>query len=308
MDNADFHIEFARYADHLPDLRAVREPVFIVEQAVPAELEWDEQDPLSVHVIARDKDNNPIGTARLTPEHGIGRMAVLAPWRGRGVGSALLEALIEHARSKPCPFLELHAQTHAISFYERFGFTAFGPEYDEAGIPHRSMRLVFSNSNKPDDDALQHAGTHHELATLTLSIIQQARNDLVIYSRDLDPPLLGSRDSLDALRSFAIGSRAAHARILVHDLRRAIQEGHGVIALAQRLPSKFSIRVVEEEPDVQYAAAFVLNDRPGYVFRPNASRPDASACMHGPARQRQLLGYFNEVWERARPASELRPL
>ena len=310
MDNTDFHIEFARYADHLSDLRAVREPVFILEQSVPAELEWDEKDPLSIHVIARDNESNPIGTARLTPEHGIGRMAVLAPWRGRGVGSALLEALIQHAQTNRRPFLELHAQTHAISFYERFGFTAFGPEYDEAGIPHRSMRLVLTHKDvEPlDAAALQHASTHHELAKLTLSIIQQARNDLAIYSHDLDPPLLGSRDSLDALRSFAIGSRAAHTRILVHDLRRAIQEGHGIIALAQRLPSKFSIRVIEEEPDVQYAAAFVLNDRPGYVFRPNASRADASACMHGPARQRQLLGYFNEVWERARPASELRPL
>ena len=142
MNASDFRIELADYAEHLADLRAVREPVFILEQGCPIELEWDELDPQSVHALARDAAGAPIGTARLTPLPTIGRMAVLAPWRGRGVGAALLQYLIDHARKLGHASLELHAQTHAIGFYERFGFIAFGPEYDEAGIPHRSMRLA----------------------------------------------------------------------------------------------------------------------------------------------------------------------
>lgn len=306
MDASDIRIEFARYPEDLPALRAVREPVFILEQAVPPELEWDAEDAQSIHVIARAPDGNPIGTARLTPQYSIGRMAVLAPWRGRGVGSALLAALIDKARELAYPFLELHAQTHAISFYEGFGFVAFGPEYDEAGIAHRSMRR--SLTTEADETALRETDSASELAALTVAILQRGRRELAIYTRDLDPAVLGSRPALDALRAFATRSRDAQVRVLVHDLRRAVQEGHGLITLAQRLSSHFSIRVIEQEPDVQYAGAFVLNDRGGYLFRPNATRPEATACLRNPARQRQHLAYFNEVWERARPASELRVL
>lgn len=306
MQHADFLIEFVDFQRDSADLRRVREPVFIVEQAVPPALEWDELDAVSIHAIAREPDGTPIGTARLTPEHSIGRMAVLAPWRGRGVGAALLEALIERARELDYPALELHAQTHAIGFYEGFGFTAFGGEYEEAGIPHRSMRLALAGA--PDERALRETETQHEAAALTLEVIRRGRRSLALYTRDLDPALLGSSEAVEALRSFATSTRGALVRVLVHDLRRAVREGHGLISLAQRLPSRFSIRVVVEEPDVQYAAAFAINDQGGYVFRPIATRNEASACLHGPARQRQLLAHFNETWERARPATELRPL
>ncbi|HRO88233.1 MAG TPA: GNAT family N-acetyltransferase [Chiayiivirga sp.] len=305
MSPSDFRIELADYAEHLADLRAVREPVFIREQNCPPELEWDELDPQSVHVLARDASGAPIGTARLTPLHTIGRMAVLADWRGRGVGAALLQDLIERARALGHPAIELHAQTHAIGFYERFGFTAFGPEYDEAGIRHRSMRLDLGPT---DERALRETDSPAQVADLTLELIGRARRELSIYTRDLDPATLDSRAASEALRAFTIGTRNTMARVLVHDLRRAVREGHALIALAQRLPSHFAIRVVEDEPDVQYAAAFVANDRGGYLFRPIATRFEASASLLDPARNRQLLAYFNEVWERARPASELRPL
>ena len=305
MSSPDFRIEFVSYAEHLADLRAVREPVFIHEQGCPLELEWDELDPLCVHAVARDPAGTPIGTARLTPQHTIGRMAVLADWRGRGVGAALLQSLIERARALGHPALELHAQTHAIGFYERFGFVAFGPEYDEAGIPHRSMRLELGPR---DERALRETDSPAQVADLTLELIGRARRELAIYTRDLDPAILDSRAASEALRAFAIGTRNTMARILAHDLRRAVREGHALIALAQRLPSHFAIRVVEEEPDVQYAAAFIANDRGGYLFRPIATRYEASASLLDPARNRQILAYFDEVWERARPASELRPL
>ncbi|HET9047382.1 MAG TPA: GNAT family N-acetyltransferase [Chiayiivirga sp.] len=306
MSPHDFRIEVARYPEDLADLRAVREPVFIVEQSVPVELEWDELDPLSIHALARDSQGAAIGTARLTPQQAIGRMAVLPEWRGRGVGAALLQSMIAQARALGHAFVELHAQTHAIGFYERFGFVAFGPEYDEAGIPHRSMRLTLDAA--ADERALREIDSVGQLAEVSVAILRAGRRELVIYSRDLDPALLDSRDAIDALRDFATGARDAMVRVLVQDLHRAVQEGHGLITLAQRLSSHVSIRVVEVEPDVQYAGGFILNDQGGYVFRPIATRPEASACLRDRARQRQLLSYFNEVWERARPAVELRPL
>lgn len=306
MAEQAFHIELARYPDDLPDLRAVRDPVFIVEQAVPVELEWDELDPSSLHVLARDAHGAAIGTARLTTQHGIGRMAVLAPWRGRGVGKALLTYLIDAARKLGYPSVELHAQTHAIGFYERFGFVAFGPEYDEAGIAHRSMRLPLVSTT--DETALLETDSAVEVLNLSVAVLSRGRRQMAIYTRDLDAPVLDQRVALDAMRGFATGTRDAVLRVLVHDLRRAVQEGHGLINLSQRLSSHVAIRVIEEETDLQYPAGFIINDQGGYVFRPIATRPEATACLSDRARQRQLLAVFNEVWERARPAVELRPL
>ena len=305
MPTTDFRIDFARYPEDVADLRRIREPVFIDEQSVPADMEWDELDETSVHVLARLADGSPIGTARLTPLPTIGRMAVLREWRGKGVGAALMRHLIDHAKSMGYPALELHAQTHAIGFYEQFGFTTFGPEYDEAGIPHRSMRLSFSSN---DDRQLQRLESKHEVATFILDILKKGRRELVLYTRDLDPDMLNNADVLDALRQFCTSSTHARLRFLAHDLRRAVSEDHAIIRLAQRLPSRVAIRVVEEETDTQYASAFVLNDKGAYLFRPNATRFEASACLNDSATQRQYLRYFDEVWERARPASELRPL
>lgn len=142
MTAADVRIVNADYTRDVALLRAVREPVFVLEQNVPLDMEWDELDPLSRHVLALDSSNQPVGTARLTPDHRIGRMAVLRDWRGRGIGEAMLHALLDQARQLGYPAIELHAQVDAIGFYERNGFTAYGDEFDEAGIRHRHMRLV----------------------------------------------------------------------------------------------------------------------------------------------------------------------
>ncbi len=127
--------------DAEPGIRRVREQVFMREQGVPEELEWDGEDAQAIHVIARNDDGEVIGTGRLLRNGHIGRMAVLADWRGRGVGSALLSALLEEARRLGLKQVFLHAQLQAIGFYARHGFKTHGNVFPDAGIPHRSMRL-----------------------------------------------------------------------------------------------------------------------------------------------------------------------
>jgi predicted GNAT family N-acyltransferase len=122
-------------------LAAVRRAVFIEEQGVPEAMEWDEHDAASEHWLALTDDGTPIGCARLLPDGHIGRMAVLPAWRGRGIGQALLEAVISAARARGVRTLRLSAQTHAVAFYARAGFVAEGSEYAEAGIPHVAMKL-----------------------------------------------------------------------------------------------------------------------------------------------------------------------
>lgn len=119
----------------------IRRVVFIEEQQVPLEEEWDGRDGDCRHFVALRHDI-PLGTARLLPNGHIGRVAVLSEARGLGIGAALMEAAIAAARHLGHDQVELAAQTHALDFYERLGFTAYGDEFMDAGIPHRNMRLT----------------------------------------------------------------------------------------------------------------------------------------------------------------------
>ena len=103
MIREDFRVEPADWtADHA-ELRTVRDAVFVDEQKVPIEDEIDAFDPISRHVLARDAEDRPIGTGRLSPQRLIGRMAVLREWRRRGVGEALLKSLLDEARALVFP-------------------------------------------------------------------------------------------------------------------------------------------------------------------------------------------------------------
>jgi predicted GNAT family N-acyltransferase len=134
--------DWTRDAAHL---RAVREAVFVREQGVPLDLERDGLDAQCTHVLAESSDGEPIGAGRLLPDGHIGRMAVSSAWRGRGVGSALLEALLQEARRLRMSAVVLNAQEHALAFYARFGFQPQGETFEEAGIPHRAMRLPLTD-------------------------------------------------------------------------------------------------------------------------------------------------------------------
>ncbi|MEU4797347.1 GNAT family N-acetyltransferase [Streptomyces sp. NPDC023327] len=146
-------IRVAREAADLEACFAVRKAVFVAEQQVPEEIEYDAYDAGAVHVLAVDEDGVPLGTGRLltgeaaAAKNGgdagvgaLGRLAVTATARGLGVGAALVGAIEDAARARGLTAVDLHAQTHAVGFYERLGYEAYGPEFPDAGIPHRAMR------------------------------------------------------------------------------------------------------------------------------------------------------------------------
>jgi len=137
-----FTIKPASWAKDRSDLIRIRTEVFINEQHVPPDLEWDGYDPDCWHVIARNAKGEAIGTARMLYDGHIGRMAVLSPYRHQGVGSALLRALLQYAQQAGIHEVFLHAQTSAIKFYRQHGFSISSDEFMDAGIPHRSMRKI----------------------------------------------------------------------------------------------------------------------------------------------------------------------
>ena len=123
----------------------VRTAVFVHEQNIPAELEWDAADAQALHVLVCNAQGEPVATGRLlvqAPGVGwIGRMAVLFSLRGSGLGQQVLESLVQAARARGDTEVCLHAQTSAQGFYERLGFAKRGAVYAEVGIPHIEMFL-----------------------------------------------------------------------------------------------------------------------------------------------------------------------
>ena len=137
---SDFLIRSGTWQELAVDAKAIREAVFIQEQNITPEDEWDDLDAVSVHFVMYAQ-NQPIATARLLPSHSIGRVAVLETHRGLKIGQKIMQAVIEYAQQQQRPFLKLSSQVHAIGFYQALGFTVQGEEYLDCGIPHIDMYM-----------------------------------------------------------------------------------------------------------------------------------------------------------------------
>lgn len=136
-----YTISIVNWQDETSALRFIRTIVFIQEQKVPEDLEWDAFDLINLHVLALSADGQPIGTARLLPDGYIGRMAVVKEWRCKGVGSAMLVRILKELVNRGMQSAILNAQISAINFYKKFGFEVTGEEFMEAGIRHVKMTL-----------------------------------------------------------------------------------------------------------------------------------------------------------------------
>jgi len=136
----EYTLKLTRWDKDQTPLSEIRRTVFIEEQKVPEALEWDDDDKICIHVLVSD-NNTPIATGRIKMDGHIGRMAVLKDYRNKGVGSAVLEALINFSKTLKMKSVYLHAQTTAIPFYEKHGFKTSSEEFMDAGIPHKTMKM-----------------------------------------------------------------------------------------------------------------------------------------------------------------------
>ncbi len=128
--------------EQLEDAFLVRNIVFVEEQQVPVEEEIDQFEDEATHVVLYDDENKPIGAGRVRIVDGIGkleRICVLSTSRKNGAGGLIVEKLEELATKEGISKLKLNAQTHAISFYQKFGYEVVSDEFMDAGIPHVTM-------------------------------------------------------------------------------------------------------------------------------------------------------------------------
>lgn len=278
-------------------LRALRGAAGAV--ADPADAAAAAQDALGEHLVARSDDGQAVGAARLGADRRIAALAVLPDWRGRGVGSALLRGLVEEAQRRRWPQVELQAPAAALAFCARHGFLP-PPGGVAAAAQAVPLRRRFDGAVAVEDATMAIAAS--------IAVLAQARRQMLIHSRALDPGLLDEPRVLEQVRRFAVAGHAKQVRVLLHDAAAPQRAGAPLLALAQRLPSVFQFREVSDPVDRSDATAYLVDEGGGYYFRGLGHRYDGETDLLGGGRARQLRAAFDRVWERARPCSELRAL
>jgi predicted GNAT family N-acyltransferase len=314
----NFFLEPANYAADYDDLHFVRTTVFVIEQQIPAEMEFDQLDPHCHHFIARDLHARPIGCGRLSADGKIGRMAVLREWRQQGVGASLLRDLLEKAQKLGLTQVTANAQLSALGFYQRFGFSTQGEMFNEAGIAHQIVCLPLAALEQPQPrpspkpraasvEAMRLDSIESAMAA-TLDLIAQSKRQLCIYSQDLEYGLYGDSGVVEAIKQFVLGDRNSSVQIIIQEPANLRNQYHPLIELTQKLPSYFLLRAPLEAEDLQNQSAFVVNDAGGYLFRLLGNRYEGHWSPNLPARNRPLREDFERVWQRSRPCTEFRAL
>ena len=299
MTDGGYTVRLARWPEDSERIREVRETVFVQEQRVPAELEWDGLDDVCTHALAESDDGRAIGTGRLLDDGRIGRMAVLEEFRGRGVGDAILRALLDAARAAGIPRSLLHSQVHALGFYARHGYLPEGPEFDEADIPHRTMVLDLGQRIEFDGWAANQRGA--------VRVARAAHRSLALFTRDLEPLTYNTEPFLAEVRRVALAGRYARVRVLVQDSARAAREGHRMVELARRLSTYIELRKPHDDHR-NLIETFLVADERAVLYRKESDRYEGYADLDNPLEARRLLRTFDEIWQRADTDAEMRRL
>lgn len=319
------HVLPVDWATSREALQAIRGRVFIEEQGVPKALEWDGQDDTAHHFMAISEAGQRVGCGRLLPSGQIGRMAVLADFRGRGIGRQILDAALQAARDLGLTRVVLHAQTDAIGFYRRAGFLPQGDEFMEAGIRHQAMTLELpipfeapedlpKPEIRPDQpspqaaaaELCQHEGESECVAGL-LAVLADPSRKVRIYSQELDHTLFDRLDVTDALSQFVRHGPPARLQILIHSSSSAVSRGHQLVELAQRLVSKIEIRKVSSVLAADRHSCVIVDER-GYFLLPDHHAYQALSNAYDPVQAERLAERFDYLWERSEADPELRVL
>ncbi|WP_203140772.1 GNAT family N-acetyltransferase [Marinobacter mangrovi] len=303
-------------------IREIRQTVFIDEQGVPAELEWDDTDEISDHYIGVLPDNTPVAVARLVPSvtdlGRIGRMAILKEHRGQGFGEQMLRHVMQEA-SGQFDQLHLSAQEYAVPFYEKLGFHVCSTPYDDAGIPHLDMRClatpqILADDSAPvfptllgKDDTTWHFNSEQDHLNLMDTVAGQASHRIWLYDRLLDHEIYDRERLRDIFSEMARRHRICEIRLLVHDDKPLVQRRHQLIQLMKRLPSKIELRLVNPDYPSE-EQAFLIADREGIAYRHRFDSLEGWARFADPGRVKLQAEAFQRMWETARPSLELREL
>ena len=314
-----------------PQIRGIRQRVFVKEQKVPEELEWDLTDQSAEHFLVVVDGNIAAATARLYGIPGatgfIGRMAVLPQFRGQQIGQALLQHLICQGAAHYSQ-LQLSAQQHAVEFYQRAGFHLCSDQYDDAGIAHFDMRCLAPSvlaeelaaepaekrpgirkfpMNLGDDSRSWLFERQQQLVELMHSLAGQARQRLWLYDNTLDFDLYGQPCFCELVSQMARRHRLSDVRLLIQDDKALTQRQHGLAELMRRLPSRIELRLLSDTTPPE-KEPFMLADRQGVIYRHEFGGSQGFANFADGGRVKRLEERFLQMWNTSQRSAELRIL
>jgi predicted GNAT family N-acyltransferase len=297
-------VKLVSWHEHEVQLRTIRTAVFVDEQKVPQELEWDEHDENAYHWLVFD-NQRAVGTCRMLKDGHIGRMAILAIYRGKGIGTILLNAVIEKASQDNLFQTYLYAQKQAENFYKQAGFITQGEEFLDANIAHITMRL-----NLQDKRQLGIHGGNFAVTAFYKTVIDltcQATAELRILNRDLNPLVFDTIEMETILSQLARSSRYSQVKILILDPRRIIQNGHCLLRLQRRIPSIIQLRTTSTQAhDIKENV--IIADRKGFICQSINDPEKIWANYNNKAVAKDYVLQFEELWQRSREDARLRQL
>jgi len=286
-------------------LKQIREQVFILEQGVPQNLEWDELDEAAEHFIAY-AGNEVVGCARLIDHKNIGRMAVLKAYRNQDIGRKIIDHIKRYASQKRYTLLQLSAQCHAFEFYRRCGFNACSTPYEDADIPHIDMECrVFSQSTEPSQYSLSHdsnlyTGTTPLQAKGYLDILlSQCGNRMLLCFDDLSHPLAKDYGLISKIKFLIKSNRHFKVQILLAKYHPSNND-HGLFKLMSKLPSFIDIRQNSEA-----SGNIWLMDNTAWFTAGNTS---SRACYAARGDVKNETERFNRWWQHAKAIQSARRL
>lgn len=298
-------IETVHWSDANDTLRNLRFAVFVDEQHVPEGMEIDQYDPDALHFLAT-RSGEPVATARLLADGTIGRMAVLAPYRHQGIGTALLEHCLKEAANQGLTEVSLAAQTHAIPFYEKAGFELEGPIFMDAGIPHQRMTKALAAVRQLGIDSEKFRVK--DMPATVLAMARQARRKLFIFSRCLEPEIYGDPALAECCSELARRHRNSEIRLLICDDRPLREIRHPLVDLSQRLSSSISLRVIKPEHTRDVTEYFLLVDKEGIIVSSRAGLTLGWASFYQRPAVREYSEQFDRLWNLGKPSPWLRTL
>lgn len=308
-DTAGLRVRLADWEADEAGLRHVRTRVFVEEQSVSEAEEWDGLDPDCVHAVAETDADGIVATGRLHPSGKVGRMAVLAEWRGRGVGGLILQRLLEAAREQRLESVYLHGQVPVLGFYRRFGFVAEGEEFEEAGIPHRLMRLALADGSADEDGnpTRRLVTGKAEFTAAVAEVAAHASRSLAIFTPDLEHGVYDTQGFLEAVKRLVLSRSHARIRVLISEPGRVQHSVNRFLYVGRRLSTFIEFRALPRQFQGR-GDAFMIADRSALVYRSRAAGWQGIADVHEPRMAQHYLAEFDEMWQRSENASQLRDL
>jgi predicted GNAT family N-acyltransferase len=251
-------------------LRLIRQKVFVEEQQVPEDLEWDSVDKIATHLLGKE-GNRPVACARITHEGKLGRLAVLKEYRKHGWGSRQLRAAEQYLLEQKKPKLYLNSQANSYYFYFQCGYRPEPEMFWDANIPHIRMQKILNRPSSLSNtyllglDEESHYSDQPAASAVWFQIgSSQSRRAIDIIINDLAHPVFNNTFCVENLSQFVRQSRQTQVRVLINKEIPGLSE-HPLLLTQQRLSSRFLIQRIEDSTNKELNSNQVLFDLAGHL-------------------------------------------